>query len=128
MITTNVIDKIIETSKILNELDEYKDSLPTLLSNVDSKLSDLYHLIENNSLKTNQCYRVVKEIKKLRIERRKIKNDMELFKTYESDNSKLLNYEYRKFLLNNIKLTNKKLQSTYKNRVYTEEEITQLLG
>ncbi len=129
MIEINVKDKIIEVSKLLDELDKYDDSLSNLLSNVDSKICDLMHLIENNVLRTNQCYRVIRELHKLRLERRKIKNDMDLIQVFKFEKNKLLNIENRKFLLSAIGKENKRHQNAkYINRVYTEEEIKKLIG
>lgn len=125
----NILDKVIEVNKILDEIDEYDKQLSDLLSTVDSKLCDLYHTIENNKLKTNQCYRIVQEIHKLRLERRKIKNDMGLMAVYNNNRNKLVNYDFRKILLNNLGKENKKLlNSNYNNRKYSEEEIKDLIG
>ena len=125
----NILNKIVEVSKLLDELDDYAIGLSEGLSNVDSKLCDLYHLIENDKLRTKQCYRVVQEIHKLRKERRKIKNDMELINVFNTNKNKLLNIDYRKILLSAIGKEDKKLNnSKYKNRVYTEEEIKELMG
>lgn len=129
MVEINVKDKIIEVSKLLDELDKYDDSLSNLLSNVDSKICDLMHLIENNVLRTNQCYRVIRELHKLRLERRKIKNDMDLIQVFKFEKNKLLNIENRKFLLSAIGKENKRHKNAkYINRVYTEEEIKKLIG
>lgn len=129
MIKINVKDKIIEVSKMLDELDEYDDSLSSSLSTVDSKICDLMHLIENNTLKTNQCYRTVRELHKLRLERRKIKNDMDLLQVFKTDKNKLLNIEYRKFLLNAIYKEDKRQNNAkYNNRIYSEEELKELMG
>lgn len=129
MIKINVKDKIIEVSKMLDELDEYDDSLSSSLSTVDSKICDLMHLIENNTLKTNQCYRTVRELHKLRLERRKIKNDMDLLQVFKTDKNKLLNIEYRKFLLNAIYKEDKRQNNAkYNYRIYSEEELKELMG
>lgn len=129
MIKINVKDKIIEVSKMLDELDEYDDSLSSSLSTVDSKICDLMHLIENNTLKTNQCYRIVRELRKLRLERRKIKNDMDLLQVFKTEKNKLLNVEYRKFLLNSIYKEDKRQNNVkYNNRIYSEEELKEILG
>ena len=129
MVEINVKDKIIEASKLLDELDKYDDSLSNMLSNVDSKICDLMHLIENNVLRTNQCYRVIRELHKLRLERRKIKNDMDLIQVFKFEKNKLLNIENRKFLLSAIGKENKRHQNAkYINRIYTEEEIKELIG
>ena len=59
------IDIIEEAKTIitkLNNLDEYFDNISEMQREVDYKLCDLYHYIENNSLKTNECYRIIIEI------------------------------------------------------------------
>ncbi len=123
---------IIETvNKINNDLDSlqiYFGSLSTQLSMVDSKICDIMHLIENNKLTTKACYRIIKELAKLRIERRKIKNDMELSRTFTTHLNKIISIDNRKFLLVELNKTNKKLNQQYKNRVYTDEEIKELIG
>lgn len=98
------------------------------LSNVDCSLSDLLHYIENNNLNAPQSCRIVKEIKKQREIRRKIKQDIELFRTYNTNLNRLTNENNRKMLLAELNKTNKKLQTKYHNRVYSIEELKELLG
>ena len=123
-----LIEKFQTIVELLDEIENYSDELPLFLSNIDSGLSDLYHYIENNKLTTNQCYRMVKEIKKQRENRRTIKNNMELIKTYKIHQNKLLNKDNRKMLLAEINKTNKKLNYKYQNRVYTEETLNEILN
>jgi len=124
----NVKEKIFQLTILLDEIDDYSNTLSDALSNVDLKICDLMHLIESETLKTNQSYRVMRELKKLRIERRKIKNDMELLKVYRDNNRKLLNKDSRQFLCSDIGKRDKSLNGKYNNRVYTEEEIKELIG
>lgn len=112
----------------LNELDKYLDSMSELESNVDMKISDLLHYIENNNLKTNECYRIVKEIKKQREIRRTLKNDYTLLINYKNNFQRLNNENNRKIFLAEINKTNKDLNKGYKNRVYTDEDFKNLLG
>ena len=91
MVKINVTDKILEVSTLLDEIDEYDNSSSSALSIADSKICDLMHLIEMNTLKTNQCYRIVRELHKLRLERRKIKNDMDLLQVFKTEKNKLIN-------------------------------------
>ena len=112
----------------LNELDKYLDSMSELESNVDMKISDLLHYIENNNLKTNECYRIVKEIKKQRKIRRTLKNDYTLLINYKNNFQRLNNENNRKIFLAEINKTNKDLSKGYKNRVYTDEDFKNLLG
>ena len=106
----NVREKITEAITALNELDEY-----------DSTLNDRLY-------QCDKCYRIIRELHKIRIERRKIKNDIELMKTYRQNQQKLLNCESRKFIIPEIGKMEKQLNSTYKNRVYTEEELKEMVG
>ena len=124
----NVIEELKEAVSIINKVDEYKDSLVDRLSEQDKKLSDLLHYIENNKLSTAQCYRIVKEIKKQREIRRKVKNDMNILSTYDKHINKLLNTNNRSMLLAELYKVDKKLQAEYKNRTYTDEELEELLG
>ena len=135
---------IIEDVKyICNKLDNIQSSIDELsnkLSTLELQEQDLLHLIENSTLKTNQCYRVIKEIRKCRLERRKVKNDMELARTYQTLQYKVMSAEFRgllrgefstenrKFLLTELNKTNSRLNQPYKNRIYTEEEIKEMLG
>lgn len=107
----------------LEEIESYYNELPKLQSNVDSKLSDLLHYIENNNLKAFEAYRIVKEIHNQRTIRRKLTNDYELLKTYKIHETKLCNENNRKMLLAEIHKTSSRLNQPYKNRVYSEEEL-----
>ena len=95
---------------------------------MDCKLSDLLHYIENNNLNAPQSCKIVKEIKKQREIRRKIRQDTELFRTYNTNVNRLTNENNRKMLLAEMNKTNKNLSKKYHNRVYTEEELKELLG
>lgn len=123
----NIKDKVVEISKLLDELDEYADTLT--LEHDDNKIIDLLHLIELNKLNTNLCYRVIKEIRNLRINRRRTKDELELLRTYRNEQDRLLNKQNRQFLLADIcKLDKIQKSRKYTYRAYTEDEINELLG
>ena len=65
----NIVDE-------LDNIEEYSDSLPDKLSEIDLKTQDLLHYIEYNKISILWAYKYIVELKKLRIERRRIKNDM----------------------------------------------------
>lgn len=87
------------------------------------------HVIELKPLNSSQRWRIVKVIKDVELERRQIKNEMELIKVLRDQQNKLLNRGYRPFLLNEIGKTYK-IQNNrqYSYRGYTEEEIKELIG
>lgn len=124
----NVIEEITNAVSILNKVDNYKDNLVNQLSEQDKKLSDLYHLIENTKPTTGQCYRIVKELKKQLELRRKVKNDMNVLSIYDKNINKLLNTNNRNMLLAELHKAEKRLNMEYRNRIYTDEEINEILG
>ena len=124
----DIVNELKIVTEKLDMIDKYFDSMGELESNIDMKLSDLYHYIENNSLKTNECYRMIKEIKKQREIRRNLKEDYVLLNKYKNNHQRLNNEANRKMLMVTMYKAKKDLMKKYKNRVYTEEEIKDILG
>ncbi len=118
----DIISDLKQVITVLDKFDNYRESYPEKVSKVDNKLNDLYHYIENNTLTTNQRYRIVGEIQKIRKERRILKNAGSLLNYYQKNIGKLNNTNNRKFLLSGINQVNKSLDLKYKNRVYSDEE------
>lgn len=123
----DVMAKITETVTLLNSIDEYGSTLINKLSELDSKEQDILHHIENKPISILWCYNVVRKIKDLRIERRKVKNDMELMSKYNEIKSKMTSKENRQFILAELHKKEKVLNSEYKNRQYTEEDMQNIL-
>lgn len=124
----NVIEDITNAVSILNKVDNYKDNLVDKLSEQDKKMSDLYHLIENTKPTTGQCYRIVKELKKQLEIRRKVKRDMSILSVYDKNINKLLNESNRNMLLAEVHKVEKRLDTVYQNRIYTDEELIEIVG
>lgn len=125
----DILEKVLNICKELDAIEDYDNGLSESLSNADSRLSDLYHYIEMNKLKTNQCYRIVQEMRKVLVERRKIKNDIEIMKVLHQNENKILKGSNRPFLMNSIARTNRILaESKYNNRVYSSEELEEVIG
>lgn len=122
-----LINKIHEVTKLLDEIDEMIKTQPMALQLVDHKLSDLYHLIENNELSDEASIKVVKEIHELRIKRRRLNNEYELENVFNAHKNKLIGNNTRQFLLSEIHSKEKTLNQPYKNRVYKEDEIKELI-
>ena len=123
-----LLDLITASISSLDEIDNMIESQSAELQVVDLELSDLYHLIENNELDKNESYNVVKRIHDLRVVRRILNEEHEIELTYNAHKSKLAGDNTRQFLLSEIRKTNNKLNSEYKNRVLDEEKIKELLG
>lgn len=123
-----IIDKITNAISILDEIDNMIKTQSEELQKVDYKLSDLYHLIENNDLSDEASINVVREIHLLRKERRSLNNEHDLEVVYQNQKQKMIGNDSRQFLVTELNKTNKRLNSEYKNRVYTEEEIEKLIS
>lgn len=123
----NLIEEIQALINKLNEVDEYNQSLGDKLSLEDKKICDLLHYIENNKLSAFECYRIVKELRSVRVIRRKIKNDIEIAKTLDANKNKLISKDYRQFLMSELYKKDKQLNTKYNNRYYQENEIEEML-
>ncbi len=123
----NVVEELKDIILKLNEIDEYSKSLPKKRNMYDEKTQDLLHYIENNKLTTFECYRIVKELKDIRLKRRKVKNDIELLKSYNDNKAKLSSEDNRQFLLQSVFNTEKSLKTEYKNRQYSKEELEEII-
>lgn len=122
-----IIEKIKEAIEILDEIDNMIKTQSEELQKIDYKLSDLYHLIENNELNDEASINVIKTIHDLRKERRSLNNEHEIEIVYQNHKSKLTGNDTRQFLANEIFKVTKKLNQEYKNRVYTQEDINNII-
>lgn len=120
------IDKVKEAIKILDEIDEMIETQPQELQKVDYELSDLYHYIENNNMSNETCLKVIERIKYLRLIRKSLNNEYSLEKVYKDNSSKMMGNGTRDFLFSNLCKTAANLDTEYKNRVLTDEDISNL--
>lgn len=123
----NIVEEVKTIIAKLDEIDNYNSSLPQKQSVLDEKTQDILHYIENNKISAFGCYRIFKELKKIRIERRKIKEDMDLLRVYDTNKNKILSSNNRKFLIQEICIVEKKLHTKYNNRQYSEEELKNII-
>lgn len=124
----DIMAKTKEVIDLLDQIEEYGHSLMPKLSELDSKEQDILHYIEANKINMLTCYNIVKKIKDIRVERRKVKNDRELMDKWHDMKTKLIsNSNNRQFVLQELYRKDKSLQTTYKNRQYSEEDIRNIL-
>ena len=124
----NVMEKLTEAISILDEVDEYATNLADRLLELEGKQQDLLHYIENNKISIFWCYRMIKEIKTIRMERRKVKTDIEIISRFESLKNKMISKDNRSFILPELHKKERQLMECgYNNRRYTEEELEKIL-
>ena len=111
----------------MDEVDSYFDNLPSLQSNNDLIISDLYHYIEHNKLDSKASYRMIKKLRENLLIRREYKEEYELLRVLKQHQNKLLQKENRKMLLSELGKAQKRLKSEYKYRILSENDIKEKL-
>lgn len=125
----NIQNKVIEISKLLDDIDNFDASVPDTMAKYNNKLCDLYHYIENNTIDSKNAYRICKEFKAVLKDRREFKNNVEILHEYQKNKLKLNSgIENREFLLSQLGKRAKNLNQPYNNRIYTKEEIEEKIG
>lgn len=122
-----VLQKINTLVSSLDDIQKLKDDHSNAMQEVEYKISDILHLIELNDIPDSACKKVIAELKKLRILRRDLKNQYEILRAFDTHKEKLLKDNSRFMFKAEIGKTEKRLQSTYNNRVYTEEELNNFI-
>ena len=74
---------------LLNSIENSEKELYEKQSVYDQKIQYWLHYLENSKISTKQSYRITRELKHLREERRAIKNDIELLRSFHSSEEKL---------------------------------------
>ena len=127
----DMVGKITQACRLLNEVEEYIKDLDDKHSICDMKLSDMYHLIENNDVENwskGELRNVTKEIKFICEIRRRVKVEVGLRKIYQDNIGKLNNASNRAILLEKINKAAKAYNGDYTYRVYKQEEIDKLVS
>lgn len=126
----DMVGKITDACRLLNEVDEYIKDLDDKHSTCDLRLSDMYHLIENNDIDSwskGELRNVAKEIKTVCEVRRKVKVEVGLRKVYQDNIGKLNNPGNRALLLEKINKAAKAYNGDYSYRIYKQEDIDKLV-
>ena len=114
----------------MDEVEEYVKDLDDRHSLCDLKLSDMYHLIENNNVdewSKSELKNVTKEIKNICEIRRKVKVDVGLRKIYQDNIAKLNKAENRAMLLEKLNHGAKSYNTDYSYRVYKQDDLDKLV-
>ena len=127
-----VLNNIQQAVELLKEVEEYNERLNGengLISICDKKIDYWLHYLELEDLKVTESYKILNEIKKIRIHRRKYKNDAELIKLFKDNESKMSNAAYRDILVTQLhKTDNRHKNLKYSYTAYSEDEINDILG
>lgn len=125
----NILEKIKQIVRLLHENEESIEVLKNKLSDSDKKIDYWLHYIELENVPVTQSYKIIRELKRLRQERRTCKNELSLMRVFKDNEQKLCNDQNRDILLNVVCKTNRKQEeAVYSYDAYSEEEINQILG
>ena len=124
---TPIVMQILGINEQLADLDNYFNELPSLQSQIDEELSDLLHYIENNDLTPKQSTKMIKLLKQKRMVRRGLCNKKKKKKIYNAHKGKMATDAQRPFFLSEIHKKAKELNSTYKSRQLSDEQIKELI-
>ena len=131
MNNVDIVANITEACRLLDEVEEFVKDLDDKHSMCDLRLSDMYHLIENNEVtewSKGELRNVVEEIKTICEVRRRVKVDIGLRKIYQDNIAKLNKAENRAILLEKLNHGAKSYNTDYSYRVYKEEELNKLVA
>lgn len=123
-----ILNTIKDACFILDNIDEMINSQSNELQEIDYKISDWLHYIENNEVTEKESCKIIQELKKLRQIRRSLHKEYEIEKTYKEHSGKMMGNNTRGMLLAEINKTVKQLDNEYKNRILNEEDIKNILG
>ena len=131
MNNVDIVANITEACRLLDEVEEFVKDLDDKHSMCDLRLSDMYHLIENNEVtewSKGELRNVVEEIKAICEVRRRVKVDIGLRKIYQDNIGKLNKAENRAILLEKLNHGARSYNTDYSYRVYKEEELNKLVA
>jgi len=123
----NIVDNIIQAVSILNKTEDYIERLDDKLSEFDKLNSDFEHLIENADIKSVNLKELYSKMQKLYLNRRKVKQDKSIGVYFLNNSLKLNIKTNRQMLIQGLKTITEKLDTTYVNRILTEEDIKELI-
>lgn len=126
--TEALLDKLVGIVECIENITDEPEVYYDKVHECDLKLCDLMHLLENGTFKSYELIRIATQIKKVRIERRIAKENQELTRLFTNSLGQLQSPGSRAMLKKNIYKEYKDMNMPYKNRIYTDEEIEQIIG
>lgn len=124
----DIVNKIADLNKNFNEIDEYFNNLSSFQSQNDEYLSDLLHYVETHEFTQASALKFLSLLKEKRLKRRKLNNDYEIKKAFDSGRNRFTFYEQREMFMNSIYKKERELSHSYNPRQVSFEEIDQLIA
>lgn len=118
-----LLNSLIGSLGTLTRIEENIHNFISTLDEVQDKLLDVEHYIEDNkeNITATGAKNLVNLLADLRRERRQIKQMWEIWNTYGKEREKIKQKDYREFLINDLKKTDAQLNTRYNYRYINEE-------
>lgn len=110
---------------LFQDIDRRQEELSKEQSIIDSKQDEILHYVENHNLNASQSCKIIKQLKKIRAERRKIKNEIDVIHSLKDS---FIDKYKNKFIEKDLMIALKNLQELEKrkgNPKYTYEYLTE---
>lgn len=125
----NVIKAYEKADELFEEFDSLCDSYPSMISEVDTKRSDLLHRYTNGSALTDEQHLLLSKcLQKLEEDRRSIKNIEFITVVWDKHKNKITNKANRPFLRQAVSTALKNLNTDYKPRIYSYDVINDMIN
>lgn len=124
-----------ELLEALTGIIEEIDMMPTTKQNYyevvhkcDLKRTDLLHILENGTFRSYELVRIANELKAVSKERRVAKENYELIDNFLKGLGNLQSDGGRHMLKEALHRRYREINSEYRNRIYTDEDIERIIG
>ncbi len=125
----NVIKAYEEADRLFEEFNNNRIDYPKLISEIDTKRSDLLHRYTNGSILTDEQHlQLSKCLQKIEEDRRSLKNIEYICACWDKHKAKITNKATRPFLRQAISNTISNLDCDYKPRIYSYECIDEMIN
>jgi len=117
----------------LNDVEKYMDDMPTKQQDIDFRLSDLDHFIQNNKRfikengKVKGLHMLLERIGDDRITRENYNIEFEIKKAFNTHRMKLSCPSARELFMREIYKAEKSRNNQYRYRVYNEEDLKEIV-
>lgn len=128
----NIVTRYLDIVKELDDIDEWLSGVNDRKSDIDTRLSDIDHFVEeldryNIQLTPKQCQKLIELIKDFRQIRRGFKKEQYLNDVLEANKAKIGYGSQRQMLIAELCRKEKSLDTAYKPRILTYEEILDMI-
>lgn len=123
-----IINQIEEVRQKFDKIDDYFNNLSFLQSQNDEYIQDLLHYVENHDFTQATALKFVELLKEKRRIRRKLNNDFEIKRQFDTNRNKFAIGNQRVMAMASLYKKEKDLNKQYKERIISFSELDELIS